>query len=552
MKAKRILVLVADQRRRVDALAHTAHAIDANPLAYFDVKSAEISVCNLEISRTPDAAAIKARNSSDAIVVTGDIIGDPTLDHSIEFWRASRLPMILWGGGVSSPVSPGNMEDYQHLRAFALIGLRDWGLGFRWVPPATCLDSVFSGPAPGGKGIAIVLSRLSSLKAVGAESLPPHADMTHIDTIWPAKRQIGAISQAEFIVTDSYDAAYWATLLGKRVIAIEGGAGIHLLKHTPIFAQPGNWGSAIERSLRYPAALEECRDTNIDFAGRVTKLVAAAPAAAPFVRDPIQERSDEIIAPAATRNSGFARHLVPRILHFVFFGGGEPFNLMHQIAVLSAVDKIKPEQAFFYYRHLSDSPEFEAVRGYLTLRKLPPADKEAPMHFAHQTDLLRLQLLHDEGGIYLDLDTVTVKGFDQLLVHPFTIGIQGRTLVDGLCNATLLAQPRNAFVRGWLDAYARFTDEWDLFSVRLPYVMWRSGRWVAHVEPYSSFHWPTWRNDGLKAMFEQDIEFPAAYSHHLWESRSYPLYFGGRSAGQMLDRIKNGRSTYARLARPYF
>ncbi|QPC94593.1 hypothetical protein [Mesorhizobium sp. INR15] len=162
-----------------------------------------------------------------------------------------------------------------------------------------------------------------------------------------------------------------------------------------------------------------------------------------------------------------------------------------------------------------------------------------------------MALLDELGGIHLDLDTITVASFDPLLDCPFAIGVQGLSRIDGLCNAVMVAKPKRAFVQNWLDSYSRFTGQWDRFSVRLPYVMWRSGRWDVHVEPFDSFHWPTWRSGGLIALFERDFVFPNARCHHLWESQSYPRYFSGKTDEQIVAEIDNGNSTFSRLAKPY-
>ena len=38
-------------------------------------------------------------------------------------------------------------------------------------------------------------------------------------------------------------------------------------------------------------------------------------------------------------------------------------------------------------------------------------------HYAHRADVLRLKLLYEHGGIYLDLDMVALRSFDPLLHH---------------------------------------------------------------------------------------------------------------------------------------
>jgi hypothetical protein len=80
--------------------------------------------------------------------------------------------------------------------------------------------------------------------------------------------------------------------------------------------------------------------------------------------------------------------------------------------------------------------------------------------------------------------------------------------------------------------------------------MWRSGNWSINVEPYDTFHWPGWDQKGLEMMFERELSFPNALCHHLWESHCFEQYFAGDSKA-IASRIRTGRSTYSRLARPY-
>lgn len=533
----------------------------SNPLRYFQLGQSQILSMNLHIERTDTgiSRATQARDQADAIIIGGGSpINHPHLEADMEFWTKASVPMVLWGAGRegNDAFALGDklpeLEEYHQLRSFALIGLRDSGAGFNWVPCASCMHPLFSQKHNRSKGVVFAFQhalRNDPDKLASATIKQPDALISFDDS--PLADQIGILSQAETVVTNSYEAAYWSTLLGKRVIAVGGGTSMRMLKHAPAMADMSTWRNALDLAVSYPDALEECRETNIRFGKRVARLASRTSRHIPFVRDPIAERAEEIPvqqAPAIIRN------LVPRIIHFVFGlspdFGGKPFNLMHQIAVRSAHDRIKPEQIFFHYRHEPSNALFDEVKGLLTLVPLPPRDADMPTHFAHQADIIRLDALYEQGGIYLDLDTITVDSFDPLLQHPFTLGVQGRTRLDGLCNAVMLAAPGNAYIKDWLDSYDRFSDVWDLFSVRLPYLKWRSGQWHPHVEPYDSFHWPSWGPEGLKAMFERDIPFPNARCHHLWETLSYPLYFKGDHE-EIAHIIRNGRSTYSRLARPY-
>jgi len=74
-------------------------------------------------------------------------------------------------------------------------------------------------------------------------------------------------------------------------------------------------------------------------------------------------------------------------------------------------------------------------------------------HFAHRADVLRLLALRRQGGIYLDMDTLCLKPFSDLLEYPC---VRGR---PGLCNAVILSEPGGRFISAWLASYRQFGGE---------------------------------------------------------------------------------------------
>ena len=121
-------------------------------------------------------------------------------------------------------------------------------------------------------------------------------------------------------------------------------------------------------------------------------------------------------------------------------------------------------------------------------------------HYAHQADIVRLKSLLKTGGIYLDIDTICCRSFDDLLVHPCVLGLQRDPIgvCDGLCNAVILSEPGSTFLQEWFDSYRSFRADgcgqyWDEHSVRVPWRLaqitpeGRAGRPDLHVEPAESF-----------------------------------------------------------------
>ncbi len=276
--------------------------------------------------------------------------------------------------------------------------------------------------------------------------------------------------------------------------------------------------------------------------------------------------------------------MIPNILHFVFGMasdfGGKPFSLSHYLAIKSAFEVNKPTSALFHYEFEPHGEWWEKAKPLLTLNKIKSPDSifgKRIHHVAHKADVVRLKALNETGGIYLDLDTISIKPLTKLLNHPFVIGqelkpdffaknwrqalkheirglwgSQPTDRINGLCNAVLLAEKESAFGNLWLNSYANFRSKgrdkfWNEHSVFVP------GRLaklqpdkVTIVSPYA-FHFPLYNKPGLQSMFEGIVAFPEAYLHHLWESFSWEKYLSTLTVRDIFDRD----TTYNLIARRF-
>lgn len=228
--------------------------------------------------------------------------------------------------------------------------------------------------------------------------------------------------------------------------------------------------------------------------------------------------------------------MIPRIIHFIFGlaedFGGKPFSFLHYMAVRSAVACNPGYRVKYYYKYQPTGIFWEAAKRYLELVPVePPAEifGRPLCHVAHQSDVIRLQRLLEEGGIYLDLDTITVRSFDALLDHEMVMGVQGRgQRIDGLCNAVMLAAPGSRFVRRWLDSYTSFRSKgrdqyWDEHSVQLPLKLARQHPDEITILDRGAFFYPSAEPAGIIDLFVENKRYPVAYCHHLWEGLAWNL-----------------------------
>ena len=121
---------------------------------------------------------------------------------------------------------------------------------------------------------------------------------------------------------------------------------------------------------------------------------------------------------------------IPKIVHFVY-GLRDPnptLDLIHYTAIKAAHDVLKPDKIMFHYHYMPVGDNFERARPLLTLNKVPLVEKvfDRPVsHYAHRADVVRLQVLEEFGGIYLDLDLISVKPVDHLLDREFIMAQEG-------------------------------------------------------------------------------------------------------------------------------
>lgn len=251
---------------------------------------------------------------------------------------------------------------------------------------------------------------------------------------------------------------------------------------------------------------------------------------------------------------------IPNTLHFIYGlekdFGNKPFSLAHHLAIKSAFIVNKPDKIFFYYKYLPSGTWWDK-----TLEMIEPIKTSAPRqifgnklyHFAHKADLLRLLILLKFGGIYMDIDTISVKPLEPLYIHECVMAQEkfSGTIV-GLCNAVILASKNNTFLKYWLNSYKTFRSKgrdayWNEHSVFAPLHI--SGLYpnLINILPENAFYYPSYTSENLQMLFEECRIFPHAYIHHLWESFSYDRYLAKLS----IDYIKNVDTTYNLIARRF-
>jgi Glycosyltransferase sugar-binding region containing DXD motif len=252
--------------------------------------------------------------------------------------------------------------------------------------------------------------------------------------------------------------------------------------------------------------------------------------------------------------------MIPKILHYIFGMspdyGGKPWSLVHYACIKSAIERIQPEEVFFYYEYEPTGPWWELTRGMVTLEKIvAPLEifGNPLLHVAHRADVVRLEKLLSKGGIYLDGDVFVHRAFDDLLAHRTVLGEQRvNGGVEGLCNAVILAEPQAPFLQRWYSEYRSFRSTGDAYwgehAVTIPYQLSKQFPDQIKVLPHFAFFWPTYTPEDLALIFDSTapIDLSRAYATHLWESCAWARYLEHLTP----RRVRRVDTNFHRWARP--
>ena len=243
--------------------------------------------------------------------------------------------------------------------------------------------------------------------------------------------------------------------------------------------------------------------------------------------------------------------MIPNIVHFNYglIEQTEEFLFVYYIAVLSCKVINKPDKIFFHYHYEPYGYWWNKTKPLVDMIKVdvPESIGHKPLlKVAHKSDILRMQILKKYGGVYLDIDTICVRPYKDLLFNKFVIAREitssGKRM--GLCNAIMMSEPNNDFMNEWYNLYERIFDPngWGESSIHLPYVLSQKYNNLTILDQYS-FLFPDWQNIKNIFVFPADIK-PELITLHLWNQYSGNYLKSITGFGWI---VENGCTLYGKL-----
>lgn len=171
--------------------------------------------------------------------------------------------IIIWGAGFNLHKGE-NCNGSLDLEHFRMVGIRDYGYAYEWVPCPSCLLPQLSYKYDLLRKYGIVEHRSFPIQEFEFEKIDNSVDICTI---------LNFIGSSEIIITNSYHATYWAMLMKKKVIVYRmWSSKFEGMKWKPV-VYSGRLEDDIQRCIIYDNALDESRDINIQYAKKVIALI---------------------------------------------------------------------------------------------------------------------------------------------------------------------------------------------------------------------------------------------------------------------------------------
>jgi hypothetical protein len=151
------------------------------------------------------------------------------------------------------------------------------------------------------------------------------------------------------------------------------------------------------------------------------------------------------------------------MIHFIYpvSERTRPWSRLNTLAVKLAVKHYPDKKIIVWTNEMDRVPDIQGI----TIRQATmPIEHQYPQYVS---DLFRLKLLYEQGGMYLDTDMLLLKPVPTYLDLMLSWETKDKS---SICNAIISAKAGNKFIKEWLDAMpaALESSTWAYGGVVLP------------------------------------------------------------------------------------
>jgi len=176
---------------------------------------------------------------------------------------------VLWGPGHNDTDRSkfGKKVNYNvDINNFGLAGVRDYSRKEQWVPCVSCLHPIFDRKFDEMHEVGILFGKKSSKNEALQKKLQQYPTTSNTTNL---EEMVTFIGKSGTLVTDSYHAMYWGILMGKKTLVVPITTKFFDFKYPSQITSYDDFIKDLKKAHSYSGVLEECREINRTFAGKV-------------------------------------------------------------------------------------------------------------------------------------------------------------------------------------------------------------------------------------------------------------------------------------------
>ncbi|OCB76553.1 glycosyltransferase [Flavobacterium crassostreae] len=210
--------------------------------------------------------------------------------------------------------------------------------------------------------------------------------------------------------------------------------------------------------------------------------------------------------------------MIPKVLHYCWFGGGEKSPLIKDC--LESWKLHLPEYQIIEWNETNSDLRLPFVKKAYRQQK-----------WAFVADYIRLKVLYEQGGIYLDTDMLLLQPLDSLLCNTTFLGAECKTFINCSIIGTT---PHSNFIQKCMSEYGsiKITKKTDWGTITIPRIVTRVFKQMYGLDvpldtistteqitiyPAAYFYPLQYQDKTDAANYKQYLR-PESFAVHLWSS----------------------------------
>ena len=221
----------------------------------------------------------------------------------------------------------------------------------------------------------------------------------------------------------------------------------------------------------------------------------------------------------------------PKIIHFIYLKG-RPFSILYYLAIKTANYY---NMSCKIYLYIDNEPDDKTWFNYVkkipcvTIEQIIPVTKlngHIVKYKQQQADYLRICKLYERGGVYFDLDIISLQPITDLLSEMKAPTIMGQEREEefNLCNAVIITIPKSPFIKEWIKMYEttwgnrKKYNWWFGHSTVVPKEIHKLHPELLSIIPNHVFYPFLWTDFSILNEPDNGENYENSTTVHLWET----------------------------------